>query len=99
MPAPTGSKATCGAPSGSPAKEIGWQISNRHPLKLACFRVAITLPSTRAKYIGQAGGNAVQRLAPQKMRNLSTMTHRRTRVKVRGFEIPSPVVVAMEKLG
>jgi hypothetical protein len=32
---------------------IGWQINNRHPSKLGCFRVAVTLPSTRAKYMAQ----------------------------------------------
>src|SRR6185312_1189739 len=51
MPAPCGSIATCGTPSGSPAPLIGWQMTSRHPSKLGCFRVATTLPSTRAKYI------------------------------------------------
>lgn len=33
----------------------------------------------------------------QKILSLSTITHRRMRVKVRGLQIPSPVVVAMLK--
>jgi hypothetical protein len=34
----------------------------------------------------------------QKIRSLSTITQRRTRVNVRGLQMPSPVVVAMLKL-
>ena len=35
----------------------------------------------------------------QKILSLSTITHRRIRVKVRGLQMPSPVVVAMLKFG
>lgn len=35
----------------------------------------------------------------QKILSLSTITHRRMRVKVRGLQMPSPVVVAMLKFG
>ena len=40
-----------GEPSGVPSCPIGWQMTNRQPSKLGCFRVAVTLPSTRASNI------------------------------------------------
>src|ERR1051326_2391425 len=45
--------ATCGEPSGSPIRPIGWQINNRQLSRLRCLRVATTLPATRARSIGK----------------------------------------------
>ena len=86
IPAPRESMATMGAAWAWPAWLMGWQISSRQPSKLGCFRVATKLPSTRASSMAQ------------KMLKLSTITQRRTRVKVPGLVTPSPVGVAMEKL-
>ena len=47
IPAPRGSIATVGEPSSAPSALIGWQITSRQPVALACFTVAVTLPSTR----------------------------------------------------
>src|SRR5207249_4350735 len=55
-PAPWASIAICGAPSGSPVAPMGWQTTKRQPWKLGCFRVATTLPSTRARSINKSGG-------------------------------------------
>ena len=69
--------------------------------KLAGFRVAKVLTAERHPQADKLQVLSVDAgdEHDQKMLRLFTMTQRRLRVKVMGVVMPSPVVVAMEKLG
>ena len=84
-PAPMRSSTTSGSPLMHPLASIRLAIRNRADSNVSCLRVDVSVPSMRARNMRPR----------QMMRSAPPMANCRSRVKVIGVVMPSPVGVAM----